>query len=209
MIAKEEAMRTTLRSPKRRAAVVFAGAMAIGLAINACQTAPVVTAEAEGETALPEPQEFYFQMVETERPDPSAIPTLAWAEPVAHQLDEEEVKILARLLWSSPLREERQKKALAWVAVNRIGVHPFGSTLKSVVTKNEFTFYDRKAHVSEENVRIATEVLNAYYSITKDHLNVKRPFPASGVKVQFLGDPARYIRVLDADMNLVWDGTER
>ena len=203
-------MRTTLlRNPKRRAAVVFAGAMALGFAVNACQTAPVVIAEAEGETASPEPQVYYFQMVEAARPDPTTIPVLAWDEPVEHRLNEEDVKLLAKLLWSSPLREERQKKALAWVAVNRIGVYPFGSTLQSVITKSEFTFYDRKAHVSEENVRIATEVLNAYYSIMKDHLNIKRPFSAAGVKVQFLGDPARYIRVLDMDMNLVWDGTER
>lgn len=203
-------MGTTLRNPKRMAAVVFAGAMAIGFAINACQSVPVVAAEAEGESApAVEPQVYYFQMVETQRPDPTTVPVLAWDEPVDHQLNEEEVILIAKLLWSSPLREERQKKALAWVAVNRIGVYPFGSTLQSVVTKSEFTFYDRKAHVSQENRRIATEVLNAYYSITKDHLNVKRPFSAAGVKIQFIGDPARYIRVLDKDLNLIWDGTER
>jgi len=204
-------MKTTmLRNPGRRAAIVFAGAMAIGFVINACQTAPVVTAEAEGESApTVEPQVFTFQMVETERPDSTTIPVIPWDEPVSHKLDADDVKLLAKLLWSSPLREERQKKALAWVAVNRVGVYPFGSTLQSVITKSEFTFYDKRAHVSEENTRIATEVLNAYYSITIDHLNIKRPFSASGVKVQFLGDPARYIRVLDMDMNLVWDGTER
>lgn len=200
-------MRTTLRSPKRRAAVVFAGAMAIGLAINACQTAPVVAAEAEGESApVIEPEVVSFQMIEAPRPEPLL---LSWDEPVEHSLNDEDVKLLAKLLWSSPLREERQKKALAWVAVNRMGVYPFGSTLQSVITKSEFTFYNKRAHVSEENTRIAKEVLNAYYSITVDHLNIKRPFSAAGVKVQFLGDPARYIRVLDMNMNLVWDGTER
>lgn len=189
---------------------MFAGAMAIGFAVNACLTAPATKAEAEGNAASENtPQEYYFQMVETQRPDPSSIPVLPWDEPKEHRLNDEDVEILAKLLWSSPLREERQKKALAWVAVNRIGVHPFGETLKSVVNRSEFTFYDRKAHVSEENVRIATEVLNAYYSIKIDRLNVKRPFPATGVKIRFLGDPARYIQVLDMDMNLIWDGTRR
>jgi len=203
-------MRTTLRNPKRRAAVVFAGAMALGFAINACQSAPVVRAEAEGETApASEPQTYFFQMVETQRPDPTAVPVLPFDEPISHQLNEEDVTLLAKLLWSSPLREERQKKALAWVALNRVGVRPFGNDLKSVITKSEFTFYDRKAHVSEENKRIATEVLNAYYSITVDHLHISRPFSSTGVKVQFVGDPARYIRVLDMDLNLVWDGTQR
>lgn len=205
-------MKTTafFNRPSRKAAMVFAGAIAFGFIVNACNAAPAVTAEAEG-TAAPatEPQVYTFRMVEKERPDPTTIPVIPWDEPVEHQLDADDVKLIAKLLWSSPLREERQKKALAWVAVNRIGVYPFGSTLQSVITKAEFTFYDKKAHVSEENTRIATEVLNAYYSITIDHLNIKRPFSASGVKVQFLGDPARYIRVLDMDMNLVWDGTER
>ena len=204
-------MKTTIfRRPSRRAAVAFAGAIALGFVVNACQTAPVVTAEAEG-TAAPavEPQVYTFQMVESVKPDPTTIPVIPWDSPVEHELNADDVKLLAKLLWSSPLREERQKKALAWVAVNRVGVYPFGSTLQSVITKSEFTFYDKRAHVSEENTRIATEVLNAYYSITVDHLNIKRPFAASGVKVQFLGDPARYIRVLDMQMNLVWDGTER
>ena len=203
-------MKTTLfRNPRRRATAVFAGIMAIGFAVNACQQAPVVQAEAEGESAPSEPQVYYFRMVESARPDPTTVPVLPWDEPVEHSLNDEDVKLLAKLLWSSPLREERQKKALAWVVMNRLGVHPFGSTLQSVITKSEFTFYDRRAHVSEENVRIAKEVMNTYFSITIDHLNIKRPFASSGVKIQFLGDPARYIRVLDMDMNLVWDGTVR
>lgn len=201
---------TILTRPWRKAAVTFAGAMALGCVVNACQNAPVVSAEAEGETApVIEPLVYSFQMVETARPDPTEIPVLAWDAPVEHRLNEEDVELLAQLLWSSPLREERQKKALAWVAVNRIGVYPFGNTLKSIITKNEFTFFDRKAHISEENVRIAKEVLNAYYSITVEHLNIRRPFPATGVKVRFMGDPARVIRVLDMDLNLVWDGAER
>lgn len=201
-------MRTTLfRNPRRRATAVFFGVMAIGMAFNVCQNATVVSAEAEGESApVIEPEVVFFQMVESPRPEPIL---LSWDEPVVHSLNDEDVKILARLLWSSPLREERQKKALAWVAVNRLGVYPFGNTLQSVITKSEFSFYDKHAHVSEENTRIAKEVLNAYYSIKIDHLNIKRPFSAAGVKIQFLGDPARYIRVLDMDLNLVWDGTVR
>ena len=198
---------TYFNNPRRRATAAFVGIFAIALGISACKNVPVVSAEAEQES-IPqiEPQVYYFQMVETARPDPITITALDWDKPVKHRLNEDDVKLLARLLWSSPLRDERQKKALAWVAVNRIGVHPFGDSLRSIITKREFTFFDKRAHVSEENKRIATEVLNDYYSITIDHLNIKRPFSASGVKVQFVGDPARYIRVLDMNLNLVWDG---
>lgn len=198
---------TYFNNPRRRATAVFVGVFALALGINACKNAPVVTAEAENET-LPtiEPQVYYFEMIEAPKPDPTTIPSIPWDEPVEHQLNDDDVKILARLLWSSPLRGERQKKALAWVAVNRIGVHPFGDSLQSIITKKEFTFFDKHAYVSEENKRIASEVLNAYYSIKIDHLNIKRPFASTGVKVQFVGDPARYIRVLDMDLNLVWDG---
>ena len=151
---------------------------------------------------------FYFPMIENKTEYVAPELPIHYDSPRSYDLDEADVKLLARLLWSSPLREERQKKALAWVVINRIGVSPYGDTLSAVINKTEFTFLDRKAHVSEENKRIATEALNAYYSI-KSGLNIKRPVSASGVKIQFVGDPARYIRVLDKDFNVVWDGTER
>lgn len=203
---------TILRNPRRRATVVFIGVFAFAGIVNACQSVPVISA-AEPESSVAEQQEIqtvYFPMIVKENPvsTVAVMDAPVYVEAKEHRLNEEDVKLLARLLWSSPLREERQKKALAWVVCNRIGVSPYGETLAAVINKTEFTFYDRKAHVSEENRRIATEVLNAYYSI-REGMNVQRAIPASGVKVQFVGDPARYIRVLDKDFNVVWDGTER
>ena len=196
------------RRPRRKATAVFVGAMVFGAIVNACQCAPAVVEIEEPIQTVPEIQTVYFQMVEKTNDYIAPVITVNYEEPQEHDLDEVEVKLLARLLWSSPLRDERQKKALAWVVCNRIGVTPYGNSVSEVINRTEFTFLDKKAHVSEENKRIATEVLNAYYSI-KDGLRIKRPFSASGVKVQFLGDPARYIRVLDKDFNVVWDGTER
>lgn len=196
------------RNPRRKATAVFVGVMALGAIVSACHSTPVISAVAEEVQEPDEVETFYFQMIEKQSDYVAPVLTKLYVEPQEHNLDEAEVKLLARLLWSSPLREERQKKALAWVAINRIGVSPYGNTLSEVINRTEFTFLDKKAHVSEENKRIATDVLNAYYSI-KDGLNVKRPFSATGVKIQFIGDPARYIRVLDKDFNIVWDGTER
>ena len=198
------------QSPKKRAAAVYAGAFAFALAMNACNNAPVLTVEPESSAKEElEIQTVYMRMAETQKPV-YEIPVLetVYDAPKEHDLDEAEVKLLARLLWSSPLRDERQKKALAWVVCNRIGVAPFGETLAAVINKTEFSFLDRKAHVSEENKRIATEVLNAYYSI-QDGLNVVRGIPSSGVMVQFCGDRNRYIKVLDRSFDVVWDGTAR
>ena len=187
---------------------MFVGAMVFGAIVSSCQSAPTISAVAEEVQETYEIQTVYFQMIEKKNDYVAPVLTKNFDEPKEHDLDENEVKLLARLLWSSPLRDERQKKALAWVVINRIGVSPYGNSISEVINRTEFTFLDKKAYVSEENKRIATEVLNAYYSI-KDGLNIKRPFSANGVKVQFLGDPARYIRVLDKDFNLVWDGTDR
>lgn len=203
---------TILRNPRRRATVVFIGVFALAGIVNACKSSPVAVA-AEPESSVEEQQEIqtvYFPMIEKEAPvyNVPVMDSPVYVEAKEHRLNEDDVKLLARLLWSSPLRDERQKKALAWVVCNRIGVTPYGDTIAAVINKTEFTFLDRKAHISEENKRIATEVLNAYYSI-REGMNVQRGIPANGVKVQFVGDPARYIRVLDKNYNVVWDGTER
>ena len=199
------------QTPRKLASAVFLGTFALTLAVAACTQENVVKVSAVAVTGTQQDQEiesFYFPMIENKTEYVAPELPIHYDLPRSYDLDEADVKLLARLLWSSPLREERQKKALAWVVINRIGVSPYGDTLSAVINKTEFTFLDRKAHVSEENKRIATEALNAYYSI-KAGLNIKRPFSASGVKIQFVGDPARYIRVLDKDFNVVWDGTER
>ena len=197
------------QNPRKLASAVFLGTFALTLAASACTQAEVVKVSAESaKTEQQEIQSFYIPMIENKTEYVAPELPVHYDEPTEHKLDEADVKLLARLLWSSPLRDERQKKALAWVVCNRIGVSPYGENLSAVINKTEFTFLDRKAHVSEENKRIATEVLNAYYSI-KDGLNIRRPFGSNGVAIQFCGDRNRYIKVLDRSFNLVWDGTER
>lgn len=199
------------QSPRKLATSVFCGAFAAGMMVSACNSAPVVTfAEEAGAAESIEPQTVYLSMVERTGAAEPVIFVRDYAAPVTHDLPKEEVELLAKLLWSSPLRDERQKKALCWVALNRIGVYPYGDSLTEVINRTEFTFYDRKAHISEVNERIATEALNAYYSIVKDHLNVQRPFSAGGVAIRFCGERNRYIKVLDASFTtVIWDGTEK
>ncbi|MBO7422967.1 MAG: hypothetical protein J6T99_06220 [Oscillospiraceae bacterium] len=137
-----------------------------------------------------DPQTAYLYMVEA----PKAEPVIQEAEPliyipdqiIHHELDQHDVKILARLLWSSPLRDETEKRRLLWVVFNRMdddsGI--FGNTVSSVVIKSEFRFYDPKSYISKENQRIVEEELNKYLSMW-DGLYINRLIPANHIYCDF------------------------
>ena len=83
--------------------------------------------------------------------EPKAIPAPVDTRKIeikSHEIDKEDVEILARLLWSSPLREEKYKKALCWIVFNRIDNNSglFGDSIKECVNRHEFAFYDPHAH---------------------------------------------------------------
>lgn len=60
--------------------------------------------------------------------EPEAVPDPRPIEIVSHELDPDDVEKLARLLWSSPLRDEESKKLLCYVVMNRAehGGDPIG-----------------------------------------------------------------------------------
>lgn len=107
-----------------------------------------------------------------------------------------DIKRLARLLWSSPLRDEAQKEALLWVVLNRVDdeTDTFGDSIESVVTTNEFSFYDAEAHLSEENLRIAQEVMDAWQSEAYGFY-VGPHVPKNGLYIRFVGENNRQIEV--------------
>ena len=110
--------------------------------------------------------------------------------------DPEELETLARLLWSSPLRDESEKEKLLWVVLNRVtdDSDTFGNSIRDVVTKNEFSFYDRKAHLSETNLRIAQEVMDAWLSELFGFY-VGEHVPSNGLYIRFVGDSNRGLEV--------------
>lgn len=137
--------------------------------------------------ALADAEVYYFQMVEAPKPEPIYMPDYNVLK--EYHLDEDDVDILSKLLWSSPLTNETYKRQLLWVVFNRMldtsGV--FGDYIDTVVTKNEFAFYDKKAHRSETNDRIAREELNKYENLL-DGKAVDRVLPLGYVYIRFSGD---------------------
>lgn len=92
-------------------------------------------------------------------------PVPAPSGPLNVEISEADAEILARLLWSSPLTNEDDKRRLCWLVFNRIDDERFGlfgSTVDTVVIRREFNWYDRKAYISDTNLRIAREELRRW-----------------------------------------------
>lgn len=144
----------------------------------------------------PTPQIVEFQLATTPTPVPPDFVYEFQEEITEHTLDQEDVNILARLLWSSPLAHEDYKRQLCWVVFNRIEDEGplFGRTIDQVVISEEFAFYDRHAHISETNERIAREELNRWLS-SLDGGYVERPIPREGLYIRFVGTGNRQLEV--------------
>lgn len=109
-----------------------------------------------------EPETVYMQVVEDDRITAQVPPPASG--PLQVDVNEQDVAILARLLWSSPLENEDDKRRLCWLVFNRIDDESslFGASIETVVIRREFPWYDRKAYLSETNTRIAAEELRRW-----------------------------------------------
>ena len=140
-----------------------------------------------------EPETVTFQMVEAEKPEPIYMPD--YDKITDHEIDDEDVAILSKLLWSSPLTNETYKRQLCWIVLNRVtdqsGVFP--NTIKEVVTRQEFTFYDRRAHRSETNDRIAREIINLWMN-AREGKKVSRDLPFDYLYIRFAGENNRVLQ---------------
>lgn len=147
-----------------------------------------------------EPETVSFTMVSEAHIGPLAVVT-AGAVPAARQLvpaewDESDVELLARLLWSSPLRNEDAKRQLVWVVLNRVDDERtiFARTIAGNVNRKEFTFFDRKAYLSETNLRVAREELERWTRVLSGI--EERPVPEGYVYLRFAGDGNRMIYLM-------------
>lgn len=96
---------------------------------------------------------------------PETAPAPAPSGPLEVEISDADAEILARLLWSSPLENETDKRRLCWLVFNRIDDERFGlfgSTVDTVVIRREFGWYDKKAHISDTNLRLAREELRRW-----------------------------------------------
>jgi hypothetical protein len=116
---------------------------------------------------------------------------------VNHSLNDRDVEKMARLLWSSPLRSEEEKKNLVWVVMNRAAYgDPFGSSIQDCINVHEFSFFDSHAHRSEENLRIARESMNEWLS-RADGYNPGVVIPRCAFYIRFTGENNRHMELLD------------
>ena len=177
------------------AAGIFAGSCTGSAAAPVIDPDPVEWIQQEWE-----PETVCFRMAEQAHIGPVAVVT-AGAVPAARQLvpqewDETDVELLARLLWSSPLRNEDAKRQLVWCVLNRVDDERpmFPRTIAGNVTRKEFTFYDRKAYLSETNLRIARDELERWTRVLSGI--EERPVPEGYVYLRFAGDNNRMIDLM-------------
>lgn len=141
--------------------------------------------------------EKYFQVVSDPAPDAPDFVFEFEERITEHDLNQSDVDLLARLLWSSPLENEDYKRQLLWVVFNRVDDERsslFGRTIDTVVVKSEFAFFDSKAHLSETNLRIVREELNRWLSYL-DGNYVEIPIPRNAVYARFKGNMNRQLEV--------------
>lgn len=114
-----------------------------------------------------------------------------------YKLPKKDVERIARLLWSSPLRSDSAKESLVWLVFNRVDHGaPFGDNVHDVVNASEFTFFDRKARISDKNREIVTRVMNLWKA-EKDGYHVGARPPKSALYCRFGGDGNRVISLLE------------
>lgn len=122
---------------------------------------------------------------------------------VNHSLNDRDVEKMARLLWSSPLRSEEEKKNLVWVVMNRAAYgDPFGTSIQDCINVHEFSFFDAHAHRSEENLRIVRESMNEWLS-RADGYNPGVVIPRCAFYIRFTGENNRHMELLDIHKNVL------
>lgn len=165
------------------------------VAVTACLVGTMSRAETPTPTPTPAPavEWVYLEAAPVVTPTPPPPPPVEIREFDHNSAD---IETLARLLWSSPLREEEPKKTLLWVVLNRVDDQSglFGDSIADVVTKHEFSFYDRKAHLSDANMELAKDVLDAWMS-RRAGCYIGRTVPANGLYIRFTGENNRDIEV--------------
>lgn len=185
--------------------------LAIGAVAGIAAAAGILAGSCTGSAAAPvidpdpvewiqQPETVSFTMVSEAHIGPVAVVT-AGAVPAARQLvpqewDESDVELLARLLWSSPLRNEDAKRQLVWCVLNRVDDERpmFPRTIAGNVTRKEFTFFDKRAYLSETNLRIAREELERWTRVLSGI--EERPVPEGYVYIRFAGDNNRMIYLM-------------
>ena len=144
-----------------------------------------------------------IDLVPVKQTESAAVPDPRPVIVVNHSLNDRDVEKMARLLWSSPLRSEEEKKNLVWVVMNRAAYgDPFGNSIQDCINVHEFSFFDAHAHRSEENLRIVRESMNEWLS-RADGYNPGVVIPRCAFYIRFTGEQNRHMELLDIHKNVL------
>ena len=176
------------------------GASEPGTQLSYCTSLPTDETAPEDETARWTPETVFLGIASADA-TPTATPLPAPASGIDVPVDQEDAKILARLLWSSPLTNEDDKRLLCWIVFNRVDderLGVFGATIGSVVIRREFTFYQKDAFLSDTNLRIAKEELRRWYLYLIGAVK-ERLLPAEYVYTSFNGHKVQFYSEIGGD----------
>lgn len=111
---------------------------------------------------------------------------------LAIQVDEEEVTMLAKLIWGEArgVPSDEQKAAVVWCVLNRVDSELYPNTINEVVTQEyQFSGYSESNPVTEEFKEIAEDVLIRWHQEKDGIEKVGRVLPCE--YLFFWGDGVR------------------
>lgn len=110
--------------------------------------------------------------IKSESTEPAQLP---WQEPA-----EQDVEMLAKLIWGEArgVKTTTEKAAVVWCVLNRVDSAGFPNTIEKVVTQpRQFVGYAEEYPATEENKKIAKDVLNRWYAEKAGHTDIGRVLP--------------------------------
>lgn len=114
------------------------------------------------------------------------------ATPIAEMPEEEDIEMLAKLIWGEARGVESitEKAAVAWCVLNRVDAKGYPNSIKAVITQpHQFVGYDEDYPVTKEHRLIAEDVLCRWYAEKAGEKDVGRVLPKE--YVYFTGDGSR------------------
>lgn len=89
-------------------------------------------------------------------------PIIEW-----HKPDQEDIEMLAKLLWGEArgVKSKTEKAAVVWCVLNRVDAKGYPDTIAEVITQpHQFVGYNEDYPATTEHMEIAEDVLNRWYA---------------------------------------------
>lgn len=184
--------------------IIFVEIMQIG--INLAKADEEVVVEEIAEEAE---EQTEIQIIDIKMLEPVYTPIDGDIRPLTNAMENytnEDVEILARLLWSSPLATESEKVKMVWLVLNRINSRNSTwskmTSTETAVTVNEFPYFDKRAHLSDTNLNIVRTVLESY-NLWFSGEDIGEHPSAQGVYCSFSGNNNERITLFDYNWEVV------